>query len=175
LSEFVPEFSRRYALDTIGTTQRTESVSANAAECAALARRFALVAIKNLSATVTLRTESGAVIATGRMTGDVTQSCVASGQEVAVSINEAVLIRFVSALAPEDAPDEVELEEGDCDLVEYDGMAVDLGEAIAQSLSLALDPFPRAPGADAILKEAGILAEVEAGPFAGLKGLFGKA
>jgi hypothetical protein len=33
---------------------------------------------------------------------------------------------------------------------------------------LALDPYPRSAGADAALKEAGVLSEIEAGPFAAL-------
>jgi hypothetical protein len=36
---------------------------------------------------------------------------------------------------------------------------------------LALDPFPRSPDADAILKAAGVVDETEVGPFAILKGL----
>jgi len=67
--------------------------------------------------------------------------------------------------------DEVELSEDDCDTVEFTGSAIDLGEAAAETLVLSLDPFPRAAGADAVLREAGVLEEGEAGPFAALKAL----
>ncbi len=57
---------------------------------------------------------------------------------------------------------------------EHDGQAVDLGEAIAQTLGLAINPFPRAPNADEVLKAAGVMQAEDASPFARLKGLFGK-
>ena len=52
--------------------------------------------------------------------------------------------------------DEIELSEDDCDTVFYTGGAIDLGEAAAETLALALDPFPRSPGAAAALREAGV-------------------
>ena len=58
---------------------------------------------------------------------------------------------------PADAPDEeIELGEADCDVVFYDGATIDLGGAIADTLALSLDPYPRSAGADAALKEAGV-------------------
>jgi uncharacterized protein YutE (UPF0331/DUF86 family) len=57
------------------------------------------------------------------------------------------------------------------DTVFYSGGAIDLGEAAAETLALALDPFPRSPAAAAALKEAGVLSEEEAGPFGALAGL----
>ena len=51
---------------------------------------------------------------------------------------------------------------------------VDLGEAAAETMVLALDPFPRGPGAAAALQEAGVVSEEEAGPFGALKSLLEK-
>jgi hypothetical protein len=42
---------------------------------------------------------------------------------------------------------------------------IDLGEAAAETMALALDPFPRSPGAAAALKEAGVIGEDEVVPF----------
>jgi len=53
----------------------------------------------------------------------------------------------------------------------HDGQLIDLGEAVAQSLGLALDPYPRSPNADALLKAAGVKREDEAGPFGVLASL----
>jgi uncharacterized metal-binding protein YceD (DUF177 family) len=65
------------------------------------------------------------------------------------------------------SPDEeIELGEKDCDTVFYDGAAIDLGGAIADTLALSIDPYPRSAGADAALKEAGVLSEQQASPFA---------
>jgi uncharacterized metal-binding protein YceD (DUF177 family) len=62
--------------------------------------------------------------------------------------------------------DEIELGEADCDTIFYDGGAIDLGTAIADTLALSLDPYPRSAGAEASLKEAGVLTEEQASPFA---------
>ena len=64
--------------------------------------------------------------------------------------------------------EEIELGESDCDVVFYDGAEIDLGTAIADTLALSLDPYPRSAGADAALKEAGVLTEAEASPFGAL-------
>jgi uncharacterized metal-binding protein YceD (DUF177 family) len=102
----------------------------------------------------------------------VVQSCVATGESLPATLDVPFRLRFV----PEDdasAAEEIELSEEDCDTLTYAGGAVDLGEAAAETLALALDPFPRGPDADAALKAAGVVGEDEAevGPFAALKGL----
>ncbi len=172
-----PEFSRTYAVDTIGTQLRTVEIIASAAECAALATRFGLVSVGRLSAKGQLFAEGKMIIASGQLTADAVQSCIASAADLPVKIREPYRVRFVAALTDDATPDEVELDDADCDTVEHDGHDVDLGEAVAQSFGLALDPFPRAPDAAAILKAAGVLSEddVRGGPFAALKGLLGNA
>ena len=64
--------------------------------------------------------------------------------------------------------EEIELGETDCDVVFHDGSTMDLGSAIADTLALSLDPYPRSAGAEAALKEAGVIGETEASPFAAL-------
>jgi uncharacterized metal-binding protein YceD (DUF177 family) len=145
------------------------SIEADASERAALARRFGLVAIDGLAAEAALSRSGETVRAEGRLSAQVTQSCVASGEPLKAAIDEPFALRFVPE--DQDIGDEVELSEQDCDTLSYDGAAVDLGEAVAETLSLALDPFPRGRGAEAALKQAGVLSEGEAGPFAALKAL----
>ena len=69
--------------------------------------------------------------------------------------------------------EEVELSESELDVVFYDKAEIDVGEAVAETLSLNLDPWPRSPDADSILREAGVKreGEEEKGPFAALAGL----
>jgi uncharacterized metal-binding protein YceD (DUF177 family) len=67
---------------------------------------------------------------------------------------------------PAVADEEIELGGSDLDVVFHDGAAIDLGTAIADTLALSLDPYPRSAGADAALKEAGVMSEAEASPFA---------
>jgi hypothetical protein len=85
-------------------------------------------------------------------------------------IDDVFDLRFIAA-NPAGADDEIELNSHDCDTIEHDGLQIDLGEAVAQSLGLAIDPFVRAPDADAILRAAGVVTEVEKlSPFAVLAG-----
>ena len=163
-----PEFSRPERLDAIGGDARTVRIEADEAERAALARRFGLVAIARLAAGFQVWRDAGDVRATGRVAGEVTQSCSVTGEPLAAAIDEAVALRFVAA-ADESA--EVELDASALDTLPIEGGAVDLGEAAAETLLLALDPFPRAPGAEEALKQAGVLSEGEIGPFGALAAL----
>ena len=165
-----PEFSRTFRLDELGTAPRGVAVEADEAERAALAKRFGLISIDSLSAKADLTREGEVVLASGSLAAEVVQACVASGDPVPATVAEDFALRFVPTRADQDA-DEIELEEGDLDEIEYERGAIDLGEAAAQTLALALDPFPRAPGADERLREAGVIGEEDAGPFAALKAL----
>ena len=165
-----PEFSRTFRLDELGGAPRAVSIAAGADERAALATRFGLIGIERLEATAELTRDGDTVTATGRIGGEITQACVASGDPVPARISEEFALRFMPA-GQEAAPDEVELAEGDLDELDYEGGSIDLGEAVAQTMALALDPFPRAPGAEDKLRAAGVIGEEDAGPFAALKAL----
>lgn len=172
----VPEFSRRVPLDRIGSAVFSERIEAKAEERAALARRFGWLAIDDLSADLTLLGRAGGVDVEGRLQASLTQPCVVTGDPVPAVIDQKFRVRFIDpAVLASGEEDEVELTEDDLDVMEYEDGALDLGEAVAQTLALAVDPFPRSDAAAARLKEAGVVAEdeVEKGPFAGLKGLFG--
>ena len=67
--------------------------------------------------------------------------------------------------------DEIEITADDCDEIEYEGMTFDLGEAVAQSLGLAIDPFAEGPEADAARQKHGLAGEEASGPFAALAAL----
>jgi uncharacterized metal-binding protein YceD (DUF177 family) len=172
-----PEFSRLYRLDAIGGEPRRVTIEANEAERAALAGRFGLQSIAALAAEAVIRREGQQVWAEGMLTAQAVQSCVATGDPVPARVKESFALRFDPVGAPE-REEEVELDEADLDILSYEGGAIDLGEAVAQGFALALDPFPRAPSAEAALREAGVKSEDEAeedriaaSPFAALKGL----
>ena len=164
------EFARPHRLDRIGAGESEISVSAEADERAALARRFGLAAIDRLEADYALRRDTAGIFARGHLSAAVTQSCSVTGEPLPAAIEEDFAIRFVPEPG-EAAQDEVELSEEECDTVFYSGSAIDLGEAAAETLALALDPFPRGPNAAAALKAAGVLSEEETGPFGALRGL----
>lgn len=168
-----PEFSRTYRLDELGNVPRAVTIAATETERAKLAQRFDLIAIDRLEAAAELVRDGEIVIASGKLKAEVVQACVASGEPVPATIAEDFALRFVRE-ATGDAAEDVELDESDLDAVGYEGGAVDLGEAAAQTLALALDPFPRAPGAEERLRAAGVVGEEDAGPFAALKALKNK-
>lgn len=161
-----PEFSRPQRLDAIGAGEHRVEISANAGERAALAKRFGLIAIDRLDATMTVQRDAAGVVARGQLKGAVVQACSVTGDPVPAQVDEAFAIRFLPEGTVEG--DEVELSDEECDTVFYTGGAIDLGEAAAETLALALDPFPRSAGAEAALRDAGVLGEDETGPFAAL-------
>lgn len=141
------------------------------AACRRLAGRFTITAIPAMRAVVSLERDGAEVTAHGRLTADVIQPCRISGEDFPVSIDEPIALRFVPPRG-ETAPDEeIELTADDCDEIEYEGTAFDLGEAIAQTLALALDPFAEGPNADAFRAEHGLNDAAPTGTFAALAAL----
>ncbi|KQT34921.1 hypothetical protein ASG29_01875 [Sphingomonas sp. Leaf412] len=164
-----PEFSRIERLDAIGGEERRVAIAADATERAALAARFGLVSVDRLEGVLTVVREGHGIAVRGRVTADVVQACVATGEPVPAAVDEPVALLFVASNAV--GEEEIELAADALDTVEIEGGGIDLGEAAAETMALALDPFPRSPVAAAVLKEAGVKSEdeVATGPFAGLK------
>ena len=169
-----PEFSRPERVDTIGAEPRDVAIEAAADERRALAARFDVVGIDRLAATFTMQRDAVGIVLAGRVEGTVTQACSATGDPLAVRLDEPVALRFVE---PHRGPDEAELGGDAIDTIEIEGDAIDLGEVAAETLALALDPFPRSPGAAAALKAAGVVSEEDAASpnaFAGLRAMLAK-
>lgn len=172
------EFSRLFRLDSLSDEPRRVEIEAGPDEREALAGRFGLVAIDSLAAEAELRRSGEAVTAAGRLRARVTQSCVASAEPVEAEVAEHFRVEFRPLPADVRPEEEIELGEGELDVTFYEGGAIDLGEAVAQSLLLGLDPYPRSAAAEAALREAGVKSEeearAEASPFAALAALKGK-
>jgi uncharacterized metal-binding protein YceD (DUF177 family) len=169
-TDIAPEFSHAVPLSEIGGQARSISLIANEEQRAALARRFGLLSLARLEATVSLWHDGEAIRLEGDYSAEAEQPCVVTNKPVAAKLTENFALRFISEM--EYAPDaEIELAEGDCETLFHDGRVIDLGEAVAQSLGLALDPFPRSAAADTALRDAGVLGEHQAGPFAALAAL----
>ena len=152
---------------------RTVEVVADAAECERLAERFDLVSVDSLEAEAVLGRDGNAITAQGRLRAAIVQSCAVSGEDLPAMIDEPLALRFVAdaAVAPASPDEEVELDAEDCDEIVYSGDRFDLGEAVAQSLALAIDPFATGPQAERIRKEVGLEEPGRENPFAALKGL----
>lgn len=139
-----PEFSHLVRLSEIGSTPRSERLEASPSERQALVERFALASLDRLTAELRVRSEAAGVRVKGQVQAEAAQVCVVSGEPVPVRIDEPVDLLFATE-TPEARPDEeIELGESDLDILPLEGGAVDLGEAVAQSFGLALDPYPHA-------------------------------
>ena len=160
------DFTHRLPLDRVRGGERIELI-ADDAERGAIAKRLDLASIDRLEAHAVLARDGQEVRASGRIKSALTQYCVATGEPVQARIDEAFELRFVPE--PSGRPDEeLELGAEELDVVFHDGAGIELGAAIADTLALALDPYPRGPNADEALKSAGVLSEEQAGPFAAL-------
>ena len=153
------------------------SAASNDQERQAIAERLGLQSLERLEAHAALSRDGDSIRACGRIGASLEQRCVVTGEPVAAHIDEPFEIAFLPEPRSGAADEEIELTSGECDVVFHDGAAIDLGSAIADTLALSLDPYPRSAGAEAALREAGVLTEAEAGPFAELaklkKGLGG--
>ena len=166
------DFAHRLTLASLPHGKRM-SIAADEAERKVVARRLGLLELERFEASGSVARDGEEVRLIGRLRAAAVQACVASGEPVPATIDEPFEIVFRPE--PTTAPDEeIELSEGDCDVVFHDGREIDLGLALSDSLALALDPYPRSAAAADVLKEAGVLSEGEAGPFAALAALKGK-
>lgn len=163
-------FAHRLRLDEIRDGERLDLV-ADDAERRSIADRLQLGRLDRLEAHVSLARTGQAIRAEGRMVASLEQSCVVTSEPVAAHIDEAFTLLFMPEPKSGGHEEEVELGEEDCDVVFYDGAVIDLGSAIADTLALSIDPYPRSASADAALKEAGVLTEEQASPFAALAAL----
>jgi uncharacterized metal-binding protein YceD (DUF177 family) len=166
-----PEFSRTIEAEAISESPRDIEIGADEAERRRLAGRFRLQAIDRLSAAIRLQRRAGIVHAQGRVEADVVQSCVVTGDPLPAHIDAPFEVRFAPDAYAPSGEEEVELSSDDCDTLPIEGGRIDLGELAAETLALALDPYPRSPGADSALREAGVSGEADSGPFATLKAL----
>jgi len=138
-----PEFSRLVDVSRMGRLEHRLEIKANAEERAALARRFDLVELDELTAALVLKKRGdGAVEMTGRWHARLAQRCVVTLEPVPAELGDEVRLFFggtgnasADPLDDEGWPEPIE------------NGVIDAGEAVAQLMGVALDPYPRAPGA----------------------------
>jgi len=176
-----PEFSRTVKADDVQGREVVEVIEADEAERRALAERFELEGIERLKATVRLKRARGGemVAVTGELEAEVVQTCVVTLDSVRSTVEDSFDALFAPEALVPDYPEEVEFDASflDEELIEpFVNGRIDIGELTAQHLSLALDPYPRAPGvelpeAEAAEPEHDEVAEERPNPFAALERL----
>lgn len=138
------EFSRPLRVDRVPEGGCEERISADPEECNALARRMGLPAVNALSAVLNVEPARGKGLRVyGDLAASLAQTCVVSLEnfesELRVPVERYFLPR--TSMRSED----ILAQEEDFDLI--DSGEIDLGELVAETLALAIDPYPRKPGA----------------------------
>ncbi len=155
------ELDRRFNVAGLDVAEITPlRIEASADECAAIARRLDILAVKTLVAALTaVREDSGDISVYGSVSADVEQACVVSLEPVAEQVKVDISQRFTVRADEEEGEDEDPFEP----IVDDE---IDIGEVIVQNLALALDPYPRAAGA--VFEPVDDDEGVPSGPFAAL-------
>ncbi len=163
------EIERVVDLDRLGRSGSGLEIAATEGECAALAKRFGFLSLQGFSARVTVDLQPGdQVIVEGRLRGKIVQACVLSLEPVTQELDDAFRIVFQKDLAEEHDPESGEaVLNAQADAPEpLSGNMLDVGEIVAEQLSLAAEPYPRHPG----VKLEDVLPKSKGGPRRGAPG-----
>lgn len=178
------EFGRRIEVAALGDDDDRFSFRAEPHELAALARRIGVSVLESLEAEALVRRIGGRRAVAGAETGArarvtfsaaVVQSSVVTLEPVASRIEEAFEVDFRPAGDPVAVPgNPADAEQLDPDAPDPPGEVIDgwfdLGDMIAEYLSLVIDPYPRLPGEEfGEWPDAADGGERPKGPFAALK------
>ncbi len=161
-----PEFSRVVSLNDLGKDETRLDYLATIEECAALARRFGLIAIAGLHASGGVKRLGGGQVRL-RITfeAEVSQTCVVTLDPVVDRIKEALDILFEPE-RHESAALDIAFDPA-ADREPLMGDSLDVGEIVAEELALSLDPYPRKSGIALEIGPSGPAAEAEEKPQGG--------
>ncbi len=145
----VPEWSVPFALASLQDGEpQDRALTAGPEQREALAARFGILGVESLTATLCVtRERRNRIRITGVLNAAVTQECSVTLEPVTTPVECPIDVRLLPAEdhSPQDLEAEDEVDGPDIDL--HDGVSIDLAELVAQSLSLELPDYPRAPGA----------------------------
>jgi len=170
------EFSRIVTPDRLGGPKVTESIEASLAEREAVARRLGILSVERLAAQVTVKSVGNQLFRVlGAWQAEVRQACVVTLEPVAESLEGDFEVDYQAgdAAASHEADVVIDPEAADpAEILPEEG--IDLGELVVQEVSVALDPYPRAPGAEVPEQYRPPEVEEDEGPFSALKALKGE-
>lgn len=139
MKQVVYEFSRPLQVDRVPNLGCHERLAADEKECAALAKRFGLPKIHSLGGFLkAVPWRGGGLKIIGTLNATVDQVSVISLETFTSDLEFAVERYFLSPRAGQPTAEE------DVDIIENG--SVDLGEILAESMALELDPNPRQEG-----------------------------
>jgi len=141
MTDSKPEFSRVVPLARLGSAPFWQKIEATPSERERLSRRFDLVALNRLTAAVELRRQGDELIVLeAALDAAFVQSCAVTLEPVAGSLSNSFVLIY--------GPAEAEHQETGSLIDEavfepLNGDVIDIGEAVAQELSLLLPVFPQ--------------------------------
>jgi hypothetical protein len=143
------EIERIVDVDRMGPNGTALEIAASDSERLALAKRFGFLGLPAFSARVTVdRRPGGQVVVEGRLRGRLVQACILTLDPVTQDLDDTFRVVFKQDLAEERDPESGEaLVSAQADAPEpLPGNLLDVGEIVAEQLSLAADPYPRKQG-----------------------------
>jgi uncharacterized metal-binding protein YceD (DUF177 family) len=146
-----PDLEFSFPLDAtqIPALGREYDLTAKEADRVRIAKRIDVSEVKSLSATVHIGPGgSGLIEVRGQFKADLVQACVVTLEPVPDSISEEFTLLFARQAAKPKPAQEVEIDDGDDPPEILNGDVLDLGEVVVEQLALAVNPYPRAPGAE---------------------------
>ncbi len=156
-----PEFSFSINLGELSSSGKCFQLKTGREERQRIARRLGVIAVRECEGEINIRATKTIIDVSGSLRAELTRECVASLEEMEETIADSFELQFFrSEKALEAIEDEEEAEFAEV----HEGDIFDLGELLVQQLSLAMDPFPRKPGASSLAAEFG--AGEDASPFA---------
>lgn len=168
------DLDARVRVDKIPATGRVVDVATDEEQREVLAARFRVDAVEAFEARVTAKRFRGGVRAEGEVWGTVIQPCVVTGEPVAQQIRESIDRVYLPGrdeALERGAGAEVFVNLEDDDFPDYfEGDEIDLADLVMEVFALAIDLYPRAPGA-ALPEEGAGDDPAELSPFAALKAL----
>lgn len=144
------EIERLVDLERMGNAGTALEIAPSDSERAALAKRFGFLGLPIFTARVTVdRRIGGQIVVEGRLRGRIVQACVLTLDPVTQDVDETFRIVFKPDMTDDRDPESGEaVLNSQADAPEpLSGNMLDIGEIVAEQLSLAADPYPRRPGA----------------------------
>ena len=135
----VHEFSRPLQVDRVPALGSHERIAAYEKECASLAKRLGLPKLHSLSGFLkAVPWRGGGLKITGTLKAEVDQVSVISLETFTSTVEYPIERYFLSPRTGTPTPEE------EVDMIEHG--IVDLGEILAETMALELDPYPRKAG-----------------------------
>lgn len=145
------DFSFVLDVDDIQAEPRQFLLQGQEKQLSDLAKRFKLVALNSFSAAVSVYSDrkDKTIWIKGTITAELVQQCVVTLGDVPEKLDESFELMLVSPeMAEQLDEDEVYLDPEAPDYDAFEGATVPVGDMVAQTLAVLMNPYPKQEGAE---------------------------